>query len=332
MLAFDRPAVLALLLLVPGLPLLGRFLRGRGLSLPFPLDHGRAFVALRVPLLPRFLRAARGFALALGLAACVAAAAGPALVTRRVVYLGRGNEVMFVLDVSPSMAASDVAPSRLEAAKAIIGQFLATRRNETVGLVAFGQEAALICPPTLDYAALSSRLATIRSGIFGDGTAIGAGIATAVAHEARSTAPEKFAVLLTDGENNALAIDPATAAEAARRYGITLSVIGVGTRGDVPFDYVDPATGERRRGTYKSGFDQGQLERLALEGGGQYYAAENKAALASAFDSLSEKSASLSRSRTLSSEKPLVAQVMLLAFAALAAARLFGLLGGGGRP
>jgi Ca-activated chloride channel family protein len=293
---------------------------------------GPASLALRTSLPFRFLRAARELSLWLGLAACVTAAAGPALVTRRVVYLGRGNEVVFILDVSPSMAASDVPPSRIEAAKAIIAQFISTRRNETVGLVAFGQEAALICPPTLDYASLSSRLAAIKSGIFGDGTAIGAGIATAVAHEARSTAPEKYAVLLTDGENNAGAIDPVTAAVAAQRYGIVLSVIGVGSRGDVPFNYVDPATGLRRTGTYKSGFDEGALERLALAGGGQYYAAENKAALVGAFDALSEKSASLTRSRTLSSDKPLVAQIMLIAFAALVLARLFSIAGGGGRP
>ncbi|MGO8692988.1 MAG: VWA domain-containing protein [Rectinemataceae bacterium] len=332
MLAFDRPLLLVLLLLVPGLPLLRRFLRSHGLSLVFPLDTGLAVLTLRTPLAFRLLRAARELALALALAACVIAAAGPALVTRRVVYLGRGNEVVFILDVSPSMSASDVQPSRIEAAKAIIGEFIASRRNETVGLVAFGQEAALICPPTLDYASLLSRLASIRSGIFGDGTAIGSGIATAVAHEARSTAPEKYAVLLTDGENNAGAIDPATAAAAAERFGIVLSVLGVGSKGDAPFDYIDPATGQRRTGTYKSDFDQGALERLALAGGGQYYSAENKAALAGAFDAFSEKSASLTRSRILSSEKPLVAQIMLIAFAALAAARLFGLAGGGGRP
>lgn len=331
MLAFDRPAILAGLLLVPALILFGRLFRGRGLSIPFPLAADLSLPPLRIPWTRRALRALRSAALWLGLALCVVAAAGPSLVTRRVVYLGRGNEVIFVLDVSPSMAAADVAPSRIEAAKAIIADFVASSRNETVGLVAFGQEAALICPPTLDYAALADRLASIRSGIFGDGTAIGEGIATAVVHEARSTAPEKFIVLLTDGENNAGSIDPTTAADAARRYGIILSVIGVGSRGDVPFDYVDPATGERRRGTYKSGFDEGALERLALEGGGQYYAAENKAALASAFQSLSEKSASLTRSRTLSSEKPLVAEVMLLALLVLVAARLFGIAGGGGR-
>jgi len=332
MLAFDRPWALLLILLVPCLLVFRRFLRRRDASLAFPLETGAAVLPLQLPLLPRLLRWLREASVWLGLAACVVAAAGPALVTRRVLYLGRGNEVVFILDVSPSMAASDIAPSRIDAAKAIIGDFLSSRRNDTVGLVAFGQEAALICPPTLDYASLSSRLGSIQPGVFGDGTAIGAGIATAVAHEARSTAPEKHAVLLTDGENNAGAIDPATAAAAAQRYGITLSVIGVGTRGDVPVSYVDPNTGQRRSGTYKSGFDESALERLALVGGGQYYAAENGSALASAFEALSERSASLTRSRTLSSEEPLVGQVMLVALLCLVAARLFGLMGGGGRP
>ncbi|HTX74429.1 MAG TPA: VWA domain-containing protein [Rectinemataceae bacterium] len=332
MLAFDRPWALVLLLLVPGLIVLRGWLRRHGASLPLGLDPESSSRALGIPILPRMARLLRELFLWSALAGCVVAVSGPALVTRRVLYLGRGNEVIFILDVSPSMAASDIAPSRIDAAKAIIGDFLSSRRNETVGLVAFGEDAALICPPTLDYGSLSGRLASIQPGEFGEGTAIGAGIATAVAHEARSTAPEKHAVLLTDGENNAGAIDPFTAAQAAQRYGIVLSVIGLGTRGEVPLSYVDPSSGERRSGTLKSGFDQGSLEKLALAGGGQYYAAENKESLAAAFDALSERSASLTRSRTLSSEEPLVRQVMFLALLCLAGARLLGLAGGGGRP
>lgn len=329
MLAFERPWMLLLVALVPALALLRWAAAKKGIAFPFAAPR----LASPRPSLPwRTARAMRSAAAGLGLTACVIAAAGPAIVNRRVLYLSRGNEVIFVLDVSPSMAASDFAPNRLEAAKAIIGDFLASRRNETVGLVAFGGEAALVCPPTMDYGALASRMRSLVPGLYGEGTAIGAGIGTAVAHAARSGAPEKHVVLLTDGENNAGAMDPGTAALLASRYGIVLSVIGVGGPGEVPVAYIDPQTGQKRSGLYRSGFDATALESLALRGGGQYYAAANKAALSAAFEALSERSASLARTRSVASEAPLARPFLLLALAALALARLLELAGAGGRP
>jgi Ca-activated chloride channel family protein len=329
MLAFDRPWALLFLTLVPALALLNRVARTRGLA--FPIASRRSEPTPSPPPVWRLARALRRLCVGLGVAACVIAVAGPAIVNRRIHYLSRGNEVVFVLDVSPSMAASDFAPTRLDAAKAIIGDFLASRRNETVGLVAFGGEAVLVCPPTLDYVAFASRLGTLVPGLYGEGTAIGAGIATAVAHAARSGAPEKHVVLLTDGENNAGSMDPGTAAVLAARYGILLSVIGVGTSGEVPVSYVDPQTGQRRTGLYRSGFDAAVLEDLARNGGGQYYAAANKAALAAAFAALSERSASLTRTRSVTSEEPLARPFLLLALAALSLAWLIGLAGTRGR-
>jgi Ca-activated chloride channel homolog len=328
LLVLDRPWALALLGLLPALALLYRFLRGRPGAAAFPLPDPPPAASF----LPALARAAAALSLALGLAAAVLAAAGPSLVSKRIVYLGRGNEAIIVLDVSPSMAASDFAPTRLDAAKAIIGDFLATRRNETVGLVAFGGEAALVCPPTADYPSIAARLASLQPGFYGEGTAIGAGIATAVAHAARSSAPEKQLILLTDGENNAGSMDPATAARAAARFGMVLSVIGVGSAGEIPVTYVDPVTKQRRSGIYRSDFNGASLESLSRTGGGSYYGAENKAALASAFAALAERSSSLTRSRSLGSEEGLTGQAMALALALLVLARLFGLAFGSGRP
>jgi len=201
-----------------------------------------------------------------------------------------------------------------------------------VGLVAFGGEAALVCPPTTDYASIAARLGSLQPGIYGEGTAIGAGIATAVAHAARSSAPEKQLILLTDGENNAGAMDPATAARAAARFGIVLSVIGVGSAGEIPVTYVDPVTGQKRSGIYRSDFNGASMESLSRTGGGNYYGAENKAALAAAFVALAERSSSLSRSRSLGTEASLAGQAMAIALALLTLARLLGLAGGSARP
>jgi len=334
MLAFDRPWVLLLLVLPMLLFLARRLIESRALAFPHASgrEPGTGLPGLAPPLASRALRAARRFLVSVGLASSVIAVAGPAIVDRRVLYLSRGNEVIFVLDLSPSMAASDLPPTRLGSAKAIIGDFLAARRNETVGLVAFGDEAALVCPPTLDYGAVAERMRGLEPGLYGEGTAIGAGIATAVAHAARSGAPEKHVVLLTDGENNAGAMDPGTAALLASRNGLVLSVIGVGSPGEAPVTYVDPATGQRRAGIYRSDFDVEYLRNLARDGGGQYYAAENRAALATAFASLSERSASLARTRSVASEEPLARSFILLALASLVLARLLGLAGAGGLP
>jgi len=329
LLALDRPWALFALALPLLVLALGRAADRRRASLAFPLAGGER---PRVPLGASVARGMRVLALWLGFAAATFAAAGPAIASRRVVYLERGAEAMLVLDVSPSMAASDFKPTRLDAAKAIIGDFLAARRNETVGLVAFGGEAALVCPPTADYAQVASRIASLRPGAYGEGTAIGAGIATAVAHVARSSAPEKRVILLTDGESNAGAMDPAAAAAAALRFGAELSIVGVGSPGDVPVEYVDPTTGEKRSGTYRSGFDALAMETLARSGGGDYFPAENREALAAAFESLSEKSASPARARSESAERGLVAPFLVAALALLGIARLAGLAGGGGRP
>ena len=330
MLAFERPWALFLLILLP--VLIAAKIRFRARGAVFPLSGGEGSLSPGVPFLFRVARFLSGAALGLGLGFVILAVAGPSLVVKRTIYLGRGNESIIVLDLSPSMAASDLSPTRLDAAKSIIGDFLATRRNETVGLVAFGDDAALVCPPTTDYGEVASRLASLEPGLYGEGTAIGAGIATAVAHAARSTAPEKHIVLLTDGENNAGSMDPATAMRASARFGISLAVIGVGSPGEAPVTYVDPTTHKKRSGIYRSGFDAAALESLTRSVGGKYYGAENKEALAQAFAALAERSASLTRSRSLNSAKALGAEALGVGLALILLARLLGLAGGGGRP
>jgi Ca-activated chloride channel family protein len=327
MLAFERPLLLLCLAFVPVLAWLLRWTRRRGVSLTTRVRHGPAFAV--APLLPRLARLLAAALFWLGLVACIVAAAGPARVSRRILYLSRGNEILFVLDVSPSMAASDFQPSRLDAAKRIIDRFLDGRRNETVGLVAFGAEAALICPPTLDYQVLRRRLEGLQPGQFGDGTALGAGIATALAHSSGSGAPRKYVILLTDGENNAGSMSPSLAVSFAARRSVAVSVIGVGSRGEVPLSYVDPSTGLRRTGNYRSEFDQVALESLARAGGGRYYAAESAEALGSAFASISDDSASLARTRSTSQEESLVGIVLTMALASLVLARLLGFVAGG---
>ena len=164
MTSFDNPLAFLLVLALPGwLFLRARALR-RGGSLRFPLDEaaGRRFEGPS-----GFRKAASRGALVLGILAwlgLVVAAAGPQSVERRTVFPNRGDDVMFALDLSPSMGARDVEPDRLSAAKTLLELFLREDRADSVGIVGFGREAALLCPPTTDYAALRERLARAKPG------------------------------------------------------------------------------------------------------------------------------------------------------------------------
>ncbi len=272
-----------------------------------------------------------GFA-TLAFAASVLAASGPFLVSQSLLFLERGDEIVFVVDVSPSMAAEDFHPDRLSAARGLIDGFISTRKNEAVGLVAFGGDAALICPPTLDYETMRSRLASLKPGILGEGTALGAGIAVAASHGISTPAKARHIVVLTDGENNAGALSPATAASLARDAGFDLTVVGVGRRGSVPLSYVDPTTGEKRSGTYESAFDKRSLEKIAKVGGGAYYDAGDSRALEAAFAAIGAGSTSLTRTRSVNTGFPLAPYLVGLALALLALARIFGLISGEALP
>jgi len=338
MFALERPWVLVFLALVPLFIIVRKYGR-RGLLPPLGLGDSGGRLPPAAPLAYAIAGRARNLFAGLGFVLAVAAASGPTVVTRTLLYLNRGNEVMLAVDVSPSMAAADFRPDRLSAARAIIKGFLATRRNEAVGLVAFGGEAALLCPPTLDYQAILRRLDALEPGMLGEGTAIGSGIAVAAAHglsaasasegnQVPARARERHIIVLTDGENNAGALSPVSAASLASDAGFIISVVGVGSRGEVPLEYKDPETGTKRSGLYVSGFDRAGLEAIAKAGGGSFFDAEDGAALTAAFAKISDRSLSLSRTRSLTSESSLLPFFMLLAFLALTLARLLGLASG----
>ncbi|AEE17510.1 VWA domain-containing protein [Treponema brennaborense] len=218
-----------------------------------------------------------------GYCAVVAALASPVVMRQEKVYTAKGSEILFVLDVSPSMAAKDIAGmSRLEAAKQAVRVIVPEAGGTAFGLVALASEAALMVPPTLDREAFFARLNSLQAGELGDGSAIGMGVSTAAYHLISSAAPKKSIVLITDGENNAGSVHPGTAAQLAFENGITLYVLGVGTRGSVPLEYVDPATGKTYSGYLDSRFDESPLQEIALTAGGRYFGVESMGELTAA--------------------------------------------------
>ena len=128
-------------------------------------------------------------------------------------------------------------PNRLEAAKNVIDNFVEGRTSDRIGLVIFSREAFTQCPLTIDYNVLRNLLLDIRSGMIQDGTAIGNAIANGVNRLKESDAKSRIIILLTDGVNNAGEVDPISAAEIAKAFGIRIYTIGVGTRGEAPYPY-----------------------------------------------------------------------------------------------
>lgn len=147
-----------------------------------------------------------------------------------------GIDIMLAMDVSTSMLAEDLSPNRIEAAKKVAAEFIAGRPDDNIGLTIFAGESFTQCPMTIDHASLLNLLHSVRTdiaatGLIQDGTAVGMGLANAVARLKDSKAKSKVVILLTDGSNNMGDISPMTAAEIAKSLGIRVYTIGVGTTG-----------------------------------------------------------------------------------------------------
>jgi Ca-activated chloride channel family protein len=286
LLRFEQPFFLLLLLAIPALFLLRR----RGVlvppSLPLTLsdwgDHRGGRFNTAAKRYYRFMLCLSRMLLCAAFAFVVTALAGPVFFRQERVYLSKGTEIIFAIDVSPSMAAEDMSGTRLDAAKQAIRLLSRQGEGMAYGLVALGQEAALIVPPTVDYDSFRNSLDSLMIGSLGDGTALGTGLTVALYHARASSAPQKSIVLLTDGENNAGALHPNTVSRLAAESGVIVYVLGIGTKGSVPLNYRDPVSGAVYRGFLDSRFDEGALRAIAGEGGGAYYGVGNLAELETA--------------------------------------------------
>jgi len=188
-----------------------------------------------------------------------------------------GIDIVMAMDLSGSMQAQDLKPNRLEAAINVATEFVAGRTDDKMGLVVFAGESFTQCPLTTDQSVLINLFRAIPDIELEDGTAIGMGLATAIARIKDSEAKSKVIILLTDGENNAGEITPETAAEMARTFGIRVYTIGVGTNGSAPFP-VQTAFGIRYQ-QVPVNIDEDLLRKIASDTGGEYFRATNNEAL-----------------------------------------------------
>ena len=194
----------------------------------------------------------------------ILAAARPQLGAVQEVIRGEGVDIAVAIDISGSMGETDFQPHRLGAAKEIIAEFIGERKYDRIGLVVFSRDAFIQSPPTLDHDVLLRLLADVHLAdelAIEDGTAIGSGMATAANMLKDSDAESRLVTLITDGVNNAGALDPITAAKAAEKLDIKLYTIGVG--------------GEEETGQQHSALDVETLSQIADITGARFYRASD---------------------------------------------------------
>lgn len=195
-----------------------------------------------------------------------------------------GVDIVMAMDISGSMLAEDFSPNRLEASKQLAEDFIRARENDRIAIVAFSGEAYTQCPLTIDHGILENRIKQLKSGLIPDGTALGDGLAVSINRIRQSKAKSKVIILLTDGVNNAGSIDPLTASDLAKTYGIRVYTIGVGTKGLAPYPYRTPFGIQYQN--VKVEIDENLLSGIAQETGGTYFRATSKNKLKEIFDEI----------------------------------------------
>lgn len=280
----------ALLLLVPLAALLWLSWRGRGPALPLPRaaamrPRGAPRLVARLPLLAR----------AAVLALLVVAVAGPRTAGALVEEETRGIPVVVALDVSSSMLVRDLgSEDRLTTAKAATARFIAERERDPIALVAFAGEALTLVPLTMHRRLLAGALDGLAVGLLEDGTAIGDGLAIALARLRDVEAESRVVVLMSDGSSNRGEVDPLEAAAAAAALGVRVYTIGIGS------EAVSPAGSEVGPAEGAAALDDALLRQIAEATGGEYFRAADAGALDRVYGEIDRLVASpLERSRRL---------------------------------
>lgn len=197
-----------------------------------------------------------------------------------------GIDIVMAMDVSTSMLARDFTPDRLDASKNIAIEFIAQRPSDRMGIVVFAGESFTQCPLTTDRATLINLMKDLQTDLIEDGTAIGNGLATAVARMKDSDAKSRVVILLTDGVNNRGEITPQTAAEIAKTYGVRVYTIGVGANGVAPYPVMTPWGMEVRNIPVE--IDEALLKDIAEQTGGKYFRATDNAKLMEIYEEINK--------------------------------------------
>jgi len=206
----------------------------------------------------------------------ILALARPQIGSRLTVTKRYGVDIMIAIDTSSSMLAQDIKPSRIEKAKLEISSLIDKLKGDKVGILTFAGDSFMQCPLTLDYSAAKMFLSIIEPGMMPKpGTAIGDAIKVAAKSFAKKERKHKVIVLITDGEDHDT--NPVEAASEAKKEGVMIYTIGIGTRKGEPIPIIDESGKVNGYKKDKSGevvmtkLDEEMLQKIALITDGKYY-------------------------------------------------------------
>lgn len=201
----------------------------------------------------------------------------------------KGIDIVMAIDVSGSMLAKDLKPNRMEALKKVAANFVEGRPNDRIGIVVYAAEAYTKTPVTSDKALVLEAIKGIKyDNVLQDGTGIGMGLTTAVNRLKDSNAKSKVIILLTDGVNNAGFIEPETASQIAKEYGIKVYTIGIGTNGMAMFPYAYAPNGGFLFQMMKVEIDQELMKTIARNTGGKYFRASSNSKLQEIYNEINK--------------------------------------------
>jgi Ca-activated chloride channel family protein len=193
------------------------------------------------------------------------------------------------IDVSGSMLAKDLKPNRMEGLKVVAEKFAEERPNDRIGLVVYASEAYTKTPVTSDKAIILDAIRSIKyDNVLQDGTGIGMGLTTAINRLKDSKAKSKVVILMTDGVNNAGFIEPETASDIAKQYGIKVYTIGIGTNGMAEFPYAIAPNGQFLFRMMKVEIDEKLMQSIAKNTGGKYFRATSNQKLETIYNEINK--------------------------------------------
>jgi Ca-activated chloride channel homolog len=303
---FQNRWLLMLLLLVPALFYRSTLAEDRRLP--------RARLGTLAPLrvgpsgLRVWLRDLPGVLRSVALVCGILALARPVNTLRPDIQNEEGIDIILVLDLSGSMQAAmdnlppdlegfvpkrppGIRPNRLDAARAVIRDFIAQRKTDRIGVVVFGADAYVLSPPTLDYHLLDGLVARMELDLIdGNGTAIGDALGVAAARLRRSTARSKAVVLLTDGDNKGGKLAPEYAAHLVNTVGARLYTVQIGQGEEAQvLDRRRDLFGQPRYVSMPFPVNPALLKSLAEKTGGSMYVATDATALRAGFHDVLNK-------------------------------------------
>ena len=274
MFRFEDPIYLYALALIPLLAIL-RFLLVRQQKKRLRKFGDRELVRQFTPDVSRFRPLVKYSLLLTALALLIVMIARPQFGTKINREKRTGIETIIALDVSNSMLAEDVAPSRLDRSKMMVENLVDNFTNDKIGLIVFAGDAFIQLPITSDYVSAKMFLSSISpSMIATQGTDIAKAISMASHSFTQQEGVGKAIIVITDGEDHeGGALE---AAKDAKDKGMRVYILGVGSAKGAPIptgngDYMKDNTGQ----TVMTGLNEQMCREIAQAGGGAYIHVEN---------------------------------------------------------